>query len=71
MEFYTRAPFVNFSPIHGLNLAREDYRIQEIIGTRRLLLEVVKSFKAGRLEKQYDNNHIALDSVKRIVDLIG
>ncbi len=65
------ALFVNFSPIDGFNLAKDDYNIKEIVATEERFLELLEKFKEGILERQYDNNHIVLDSVKRIVELIG
>ncbi|MBI4118610.1 MAG: hypothetical protein HY455_03690 [Parcubacteria group bacterium] len=65
------AIFVNLSEFSALDKTGEHFNIDRIIKTESALKEALMNFKRGEMQKYYDNSHLDVSSVDKIVKLIG
>ncbi|HEY4524281.1 MAG TPA: hypothetical protein VJL36_00765 [Candidatus Paceibacterota bacterium] len=63
--------FVNFSRLTAINAGKELYRLHELIISRRGFEDSLRQFKQGIITPQYDDQHIDLHAIDKIIALIG
>ena len=65
------AIFINFSGSRTIEAGKDGLSIKHVVHDREEFGTMLRSFKEGRLEKQYDNTNIELRSREKIVELIN
>jgi len=64
------AIFINFSTLK-LETGMPYYHILRTVNDREEFIEMVRRFKQGALEKQYDNSSVEMRSIEKIVSFLG
>ena len=62
---------VDFAPVQGRVVPKEDFNIKEIVSTRDRFQKMLKNFKEGMLVRQYNNDDIDVRSADKIINLIN
>ena len=65
------AIFVNFSQSRKIEAGKDELGIKEVIHDREYFRAMLEDFKAGKLEKQYDNANLELHAREKILELIN
>ena len=65
------AIFINLFLSDAFNkVAKKYYKVKDVVVNDNMFLDKLNQFKNNKLENQYDNGHIDLDSINKIIKFI-